>query len=199
MKPSDRQLLTMINYRAVDQKGCRRPSSAPPLVVHARSACATRGVVRLGTWRFPCALGRSGRRTGKREGDGATPFGEFALREVLYRADRDLPPRTGLTARPIRRHDGWCDEPADRNYNRLVRHPYPASAEHLMREDTLYDLIVVLGCNDRPRVRGLGSAIFIHLARPGYAPTAGCIALSRRDLLLVLRRCRRGTRIVVPL
>ncbi len=169
------------------------------LLVHARSAGSTRGQLRMGALRLPCALGRTGRRTGKREGDGATPFGVFVLREVLYRADRGLPPRTGLVRRPIHKHDGWCDEPADRNYNRRIRHPYPASAEHLMREDALYDLVVVLGCNDRPRLRGRGSAIFMHVARPDYSPTAGCIALSPRDLRLVLRRCGRGARVVVPL
>ena len=88
--------------------------------------------------------------------------------------------------RAIRPRDGWCDAPADRNYNRPVRHPYPASAERLWRADGLYDVVVVLGYNDRPRVRGRGSAIFMHVARPGYAPTEGCIALARPHLLRVL-------------
>jgi L,D-peptidoglycan transpeptidase YkuD (ErfK/YbiS/YcfS/YnhG family) len=122
----------------------------------------------------------------KREGDGATPSGRWALREVLYRPDRGMRPRTGLPLHAIGEQDGWCDCPADRNYNRRVRLPYPASAERLCREDGLYDVIVVLGYNDRPRGRGRGSAIFMHVARPGYAPTEGCIALARTHLLRVL-------------
>jgi L,D-peptidoglycan transpeptidase YkuD (ErfK/YbiS/YcfS/YnhG family) len=99
--------------------------------------------------------------------------------------------------RPITRSDGWCDDPTDRNYNRAVRHPYPASAERLWREDDLYDVVVVLGHNARPRVRGGGSAIFMHLARPGYTPTEGCIALRRAHLLLLLRGFGAGARVRV--
>jgi L,D-peptidoglycan transpeptidase YkuD (ErfK/YbiS/YcfS/YnhG family) len=87
----------------------------------------------------------------------------------------------------LRADDGWCDAAGDRNYNRRVRHPYPASAERLWRQDGLYDLVVVLGYNDRPRLQGRGSAIFVHIARPGYRPTAGCIALARADMLQLAR------------
>ncbi len=158
---------------------------------------ATRGVVRLGSLAFPCALGRSGRRARKREGDGATPIGRWRLEHVLYRSDRVRRPVTGLPVRQIAPGDGWCDAPADRNYNRAVSHPYPASAEHLWREDGLYDTVVVLGHNRRPRVRGGGSAIFMHVARPGYTPTEGCIALRRDHLLRLLERLRPGARVVV--
>ena len=142
------------------------------------------------------ALGRSGARALKREGDGATPLGRFPVRQVLYRADRVMRPRTVFPLRAIRADDGWCEDPADRNYNRLVKLS-PRSADRLTRDDNLYDLILVLGHNDRPRVRGRGSAIFVHLARPGYAPTAGCIALSRHDLLMLLAELRRGSAIYV--
>ena len=154
------------------------------------SAAATRGVVRLGGLAFPCALGRSGRSVRKREGDGATPVGRWRLLGVLYRSDRGRCPSTRLPVRPIAPDDGWCDAPGDRNYNRPVRHPYPASAERLWREDGLYDIVVVLSHNVRPRVRGAGSAVFMHLARPGYRPTEGCIALKREHLLRLLERCR---------
>jgi L,D-peptidoglycan transpeptidase YkuD (ErfK/YbiS/YcfS/YnhG family) len=147
--------------------------------------------------RLPCALGRSGRRAGKREGDGATPIGSFAVREVFYRADRLARPRTALPLRPTAVLDGWCDEPLDRNYNRRVRHPYPASAERLWRSDHLYDLVVVLGYNDHPRVAGRGSAIFMHVAGPGYAPTAGCIALRLPDLKRLLEEVPRGAVVTV--
>jgi L,D-peptidoglycan transpeptidase YkuD (ErfK/YbiS/YcfS/YnhG family) len=99
--------------------------------------------------------------------------------------------------RVIKPDDGWCDAVGDRNYNRRVRHPYPASAERLWRQDALYDVIVVLDHNRQPRVQGAGSAIFMHLARPGYRPTEGCVALARRHLLLVLAAARRDMRIVI--
>jgi L,D-peptidoglycan transpeptidase YkuD (ErfK/YbiS/YcfS/YnhG family) len=143
------------------------------------------------------ALGRSGLRALKREGDGGTPFGRFPVRQVLYRADRGLRPRTRFPVRPISRHDGWCEDPADRNYNRLVKLSPRSSADRLQRHDHLYDIVLVLGYNDRPRVKGKGSAIFVHLARPGYAPTAGCIALTRRDLLALLAQLRRDSTIVI--
>jgi L,D-peptidoglycan transpeptidase YkuD (ErfK/YbiS/YcfS/YnhG family) len=108
------------------------------------------------------------------------------LREVLYRRDRVQRPRTALPIRGIGRRDGWCDAATDRNYNRPVRHPYAAGAERLWRQDALYDVVVVLGYNERPRARGCGSAIFMHVARPGYAPTEGCIALARAHLLRLL-------------
>jgi L,D-peptidoglycan transpeptidase YkuD (ErfK/YbiS/YcfS/YnhG family) len=153
--------------------------------------------VSLGGLTFACALGRGGRSARKREGDGATPIGRWRLLCVLYRPDRVRRPVTALPVRRLSPADGWCDAPADRNYNRPVRHPYPASAERLWREDGLYDLIVVLSHNTRPRVRGAGSAVFMHVARPGYPPTEGCIALRRDHLQRLLRRLRPGSRICV--
>lgn len=143
------------------------------------------------------ALGRSGIRALKREGDGATPLGRLPIRQVLYRADRGPRPRTRLPVRAIRKDDGWCDDPSDRNYNRPITLPSRRSAEGLMRADRLYDLVLVLGYNDRPRVKGKGSAIFVHLARPGYTPTEGCIALARRDLLALIACLRPGSSLVV--
>jgi L,D-peptidoglycan transpeptidase YkuD (ErfK/YbiS/YcfS/YnhG family) len=143
------------------------------------------------------ALGRGGVAALKREGDGATPRGRFPVRAVLYRADRVRRPRSQVPMRAIRADDAWCEDPGDRGYNRLVKVSSRPGIDPLMRADHLYDVIVVLGYNDRPRVRGRGSAIFVHLARPDHAPTAGCIALSRRDLAALLRQLRRGSAIVV--
>lgn len=165
------------------------------LFVRALSGSSRRGVVQAAGVCWPCALGRSGRRALKREGDGATPRGAFALEAVLYRPDRLPRPRTGLPLRPIQPQDGWCDAAGDRNYNRCVRHPYAASAEQLWRGDGLYDVIVVLGYNRRPRIKGRGSAIFMHVARPGFQATEGCIALRRAELVRLLARLGRGARI----
>ncbi len=135
-----------------------------------------------GSARYRCALGRSGIRQDKREGDGATPVGCFALRRLLYRADRVAPPPTLLPMAPIGHQDGWCDAPEHPAYNRQVTLPFDASHERLWRDDALYDLLVVLGHNDDPVVPGAGSAIFLHVARPDYAPTEGCVALTLADL-----------------
>jgi L,D-peptidoglycan transpeptidase YkuD (ErfK/YbiS/YcfS/YnhG family) len=169
-----------------------------PLILRGLSRTRSQGKLCLLTLHLHCAIGRSGRRPKQREGDGITPLGRWPVREVLYRADRVARPRTGLPARPIRPHDGWCDAPFDRNYNRKVALPYPASHERLWRDDALYDLVVVLGYNDRPRSLGRGSAIFMHLARTNYAPTAGCIALSRPDMLKLLARLGPGDAILIP-
>ncbi len=99
--------------------------------------------------------------------------------------------------RASRVKDGWCDAPGNRNYNRLVRLPYRASHERMRRQDGLYDVCIVLDWNIRERRQGRGSAIFLHLARPGYAPTEGCIALSRRDMARLLPHLARGRRITV--
>jgi L,D-peptidoglycan transpeptidase YkuD (ErfK/YbiS/YcfS/YnhG family) len=139
-----------------------------------------------------CALGRAGviAARDKREGDGATPEGQWPIRRLLYRPDRARPPETQLAVRPLTPRDGWCETPGDPNYNLMVALPYAVSVDRLWREDHLYDLVVILGYNDAPVVPGAGSAIFMHLAREGYAPTQGCVALARSDLgaLLVLAK-----------
>jgi L,D-peptidoglycan transpeptidase YkuD (ErfK/YbiS/YcfS/YnhG family) len=144
-----------------------------------------------------CALGRAGISAQKREGDGATPAGSFPMRRLLYRADRIASPATALPLAALLARDGWCDTPGDAAYNRMVTLPYGAGAERLWRDDALYDLIVPLGYNDDPPESGLGSAIFLHVARPDYAPTEGCVALSRADLLTVLREADRHSRVAI--
>lgn len=173
------------------------PLNPRKMRVTGLSSSAPQGILRLGQLCLPVALGRSGRRAIKREGDGATPKGTWRLTRVLYRADRTRRPLTALPVRALRPTDGWCDAPADRNYNHPVRLPYPASAEALWRPDDLYDVVVVLDHNHRPRVRGGGSAIFMHVARPGLRPTEGCVAMPVGRLHEVLRRCGRGARLSI--
>jgi len=122
----------------------------------------------------------------KREGDGATPRGQWRLRRVLIRPDRGRMPATRLYVSRIRHEDGWCDAPLDRNYNRAVRLPYRASHERLWRDDRLYDIVVVLSHNERPRQHYHGSAVFLHIADPNRKPTAGCVALSPADMRKLL-------------
>lgn len=144
------------------------------------------GRLLLGQRVFRAALGAGGVRADKQEGDHATPAATMPLRRVLYRADRQRPPHCAVPVEPLAPNDGWCDDPDDAAYNRAVRLPYPARHEELWREDHVYDLIGVLGWNDAPVRPRRGSAIFLHLARPDYAPTEGCIALAPPDLLAIL-------------
>jgi L,D-peptidoglycan transpeptidase YkuD (ErfK/YbiS/YcfS/YnhG family) len=172
----------------------------PDLIVRSLNRKATEGVAEIGRMRFRCGLGRGGRTCSKREGDGATPIGRWAVAAVFYRCDRVRGFYGGFALKDavaLRNRDGWCDAVGDRNYNRPVRHPYPSSAERLWRDDHLYDVIVLLRHNWRPRIQGAGSAIFLHLARElpdgSVAATEGCVSLRRRDLATVLRAMRPGS------
>jgi L,D-peptidoglycan transpeptidase YkuD (ErfK/YbiS/YcfS/YnhG family) len=149
-------------------------------VVHADGRLVFQGQ----TWR--CAVGRGGVRRDKQEGDGATPAGLLPLRRLYFRADRVAIPVCTVPREALAPGDGWCDDPVDRAYNRLVQLPYSGRHEELWRSDGLYDLVGVLGWNDEPVERGRGSAIFLHVARPDYAPTDGCVALALADLRRVL-------------
>ncbi len=163
---------------------------------------ATRGRFTFGTLTFSCALGRSGIVSDKHEGDGGTPAGLWPLRELIYRSDRITAPVTTLPKRPTILSDGWCDAPDDPAYNLLVTRPYPASHETLWRDDHLYDIVVMLGYNDAPVIKGLGSAIFFHLAKQKdglLQPTEGCVALALDDMRAVLARVTPNTKMQISL
>jgi L,D-peptidoglycan transpeptidase YkuD (ErfK/YbiS/YcfS/YnhG family) len=160
----------------------------------------SKGLLVAGPLVLNCALGRAGITHRKREGDGGTPAGLFAPSQVMFRPEAGRRPQTPLPLHPIRRRDGWCDAIGDRNYNRPVPRPYPASSEALWRADRLYDVIVDLGYNRGCRVQGRGSAIFLHVARQapmgnGLAPTEGCLTLRPGDLRKLLERMGKRTRI----
>ena len=177
--------------------GCMRKLSANVIYICARPGRRTQGVVRVGHWTFPAALGRSGIRANKREGDGGTPCGRFRPLRLWWRADRGPRPPTLLPLRQIGRADAWCETPSDRRYNRPFRRSATEPGDRLWRADGLYDVFIEIDHNTRPRVAGRGSAVFIHLARPGFAATAGCVALRRRDLKLLAACLSRRSRIVI--
>jgi L,D-peptidoglycan transpeptidase YkuD (ErfK/YbiS/YcfS/YnhG family) len=167
------------------------------LTVRAKPGNRCQGLVNCGFLSFPCALGRSGIVVNKTEGDGGTPAGSWRLLQVLYRADRVSRPITSLPILPISISDGWCDAPGDRNYNSPVQLPYPVSSENMWREDSIYNIVVVLNHNTQPRMRGRGSAVFLHLAREGFTPTQGCVAFFERDLRRLLKFTGPGSSIVI--
>lgn len=157
------------------------------LAVRARPGKPSQGLLVAGSRVMPCALGRGGISARKREGDGATPLAAMRLLWGYVRRGR-MRPVSRLSLAPIGADLGWCDAPADRNYNRPVRLPYAASHEDIRRPDRLYDAVIVLDWNIRPRRRGCGSAIFLHVARPGFRPTEGCVAVAPRDMAWLLPR-----------
>lgn len=154
------------------------------------------GILSFGSQAFPCAIGRGGISARKREGDGATPIGMLAL-QYGYRkkAVNALPSRLRLVT--TRSDLGWCDAPCDPNYNRPVRLPFKASHESMLRPDHLYDVCIVLDWNLLERRRNRGSAIFLHIARPGFLPTEGCVAVSPTVMKRLLPYLSRETRLRV--
>ena len=166
------------------QSDAAAPSPSQPLELFA----SPDGVLSVGEHTFRCALGINGviDADQKTEGDGKTPAGRWQLRYVMYRADRRPSPRTKLPVTTISFSDGWCDDPGHPDYNCPVRLPFDASHEKLFRKDDLYNIIGVLGHNDDPPVPGKGSAIFMHIAKPDYAGTEGCVALAEKDLETLL-------------
>jgi L,D-peptidoglycan transpeptidase YkuD (ErfK/YbiS/YcfS/YnhG family) len=167
------------------------------LRVRRKPGAPNRGVLTAGPLSLPVALGRGGVRANKHEGDGATPRGIFRLKRLWWRADRHPRPPTLLPSQRIGAADGWCEDPVDRNYNRPVKLVPKSAADRLQREDRLYDFIIELDHNTRPRIAGRGSAVFIHAARPDFAPTAGCVALRIEALRLLIPRLGPHTRIMV--
>jgi L,D-peptidoglycan transpeptidase YkuD (ErfK/YbiS/YcfS/YnhG family) len=165
--------------------------------VHRSPRDPRRGVLVAGALVLPCALGRSGVARAKREGDGASPEGCFRLLGGLYRPDRWPRPRSLLPMRALRPDDGWCDDPADRRYNRPLRLPDPARHERLWRDDGLYDVVLDIGWNRGPIRRGRGSAIFLHLARPDLSPTEGCVGVPRAAVRRLVARIGPRTRIAI--
>jgi L,D-peptidoglycan transpeptidase YkuD (ErfK/YbiS/YcfS/YnhG family) len=167
------------------------------ITVRRKPGDSTRGWLITGPLSLPVALGRGGIKANKREGDGGTPRGAFRAKRLWWRAERHARPATLLPSRRIKPDDGWCEDPSDRRYNRPVKLPPKSKADRLARKDDLYDFIVEIDHNTRPRVAGRGSAVFIHVARPRFAPTAGCVALDMSSLRRLLARVGPRTKIVV--
>ncbi|WP_316230394.1 L,D-transpeptidase [Bradyrhizobium sp. SZCCHNR1051] len=171
----------------------------PASLISIRTTAGSRQRGWLQVWgqAIPVALGRGGILANKREGDGGTPRGVFRPRRLWWRADRHPRPHTVLPVRPIGPEDAWCEDPADRHYNQAIRLRGDWPGDRLARQDHLYDFIIEIDHNTRPRIAGRGSAVFLHLARPNFGPTAGCVAMTRPAMLRLLQRIGPRTRIVI--
>ncbi len=178
-----------------DKVGAGRPFAS--VTIRARAGNPRRGWLIAGGLAIPVALGRGGILANKREGDGGTPRGTFRPLRVWWRADRNVRPRTFLPLRRIGAEDAWCEDPADRRYNRPLRLHAGQRGDRLRREDHLYDFIVELDHNSRPRLAGRGSAVFLHLARENFGATAGCVSMTKAAMLQLLRRLSPQTKIII--
>jgi L,D-peptidoglycan transpeptidase YkuD (ErfK/YbiS/YcfS/YnhG family) len=167
------------------------------LNVRTRPGNRRQGWLLAGPRPIKVAIGRGGIKAGKREGDGATPAGRYRLVRLWWRADRGPRPQTLLPVRPITAADGWCEDPSDRRYNRPIRMSVEAPGDRLRRADGLYDLIIEIDHNQRPRIAGRGSAVFIHIARPDMTPTAGCVSMPALTLRRLLARLGPNTTITI--
>ena len=176
-----------------------RRGDRPLTSIGIRSAAGDprRGWLTAGGQTIPIALGRGGIIANKREGDGGTPKGTFRPRRLWWRADRHTRPRTFLPVRAIQPEDGWCEDPHSRRYNRPIRLDRDHGGDRLKRDDHLYDFMVEIDHNTSPRIAGRGSAVFLHLARENFSPTAGCVSMTKSAMLRLLRRLGPQTRIVI--
>ncbi len=165
--------------------------------VHAAAGDPCRGWLMAGLNAIPVALGRGGIIANKREGDGGTPKGTFRPRQLWWRADRFPRPQTFLPVRAIRADDAWCEDPKSRRYNRPLKLGADHGGDRLVRDDHLYDFIIEIDQNTRPTIAGRGSAVFLHLARTNFSPTAGCVSMTRSAMLHLLRRIGPDTRIII--
>lgn len=188
-------LFRMRSYsnRHKDVTRAAKPGAIGLISVRRAPGKASQGLLSAGGRVLRCALGRGGISSRKREGDGATPLAAMRVLAGYVRPDAAMPRRAGMSLSVLRRDDGWCDAPADARYNRPVRLPFGPSHERMWRDDRLYDAVVVLDWNIRPRARNLGSAIFLHVAKPGFRPTEGCVAIEPAAMRWLLPRLSRRT------
>ena len=145
---------------------------------------------------FQCAIGKKGINSKKKEGDFCTPKGIFSIKNLYYRSDRLTKPETKITVKKIKKHMGWCNDPKNKKYNSLIRINKKIRHEKMYRKDHKYDLVIVINYNLKKPIPYKGSAIFIHLTK-NYKPTEGCIALKKKDLLILLKIINKKTKIKI--
>ena len=145
---------------------------------------------------FKCSLGKNGINTQKKEGDKTTPRGSFSLGKLYYRADRVKKPITQINTRIINKRMGWCDDPKSSLYNKELIINDKVKHEKLFKNDNSYDYFIVINYNTKKIKRNKGSAIFIHLTK-NYKKTAGCIALNKKDFLIMVKLLNKKNKIKI--
>tara|TARA_Y100000746_G_scaffold208616_1_gene197741 strand:- start:206 stop:694 length:489 start_codon:yes stop_codon:yes gene_type:complete len=145
---------------------------------------------------FKCCVGKKGITNNKIEGDKKTPSGLFSLGNVYYRKDRNSKPITRIKTISISKKMGWCDDADSKKYNKLIKTSLKIKHEKLFRKDYKYDYLIPINYNTKNIIAGKGSAIFIHLTK-NYSPTAGCIGIKKKDMLILLKIINKKTKIKI--
>ena len=148
-------------------------------------------------YKLRCSVGKRGISINKKEGDKKTPKGEFKLKYILYRKDRIFDLKTRLKKIVIKKRMGWCDDPNSNYYNKIINFPSKYSAEKLWKKENVYDIIIVIDYNLNPLIKNKGSAIFLHIAKRKYQPTNGCIAVSKKNIILMVYIINKKTKITI--
>ena len=146
--------------------------------------------------KYKCSIGYNGLSDNKSEGDGCTPIGLFKISKILFRPDKINNYKFNLQSEIIEEKDGWCDDIHSDSYNQKITFPFEYSAEHLYRNDDLYDIICVIDYNLSPIIKGKGSAIFLHVASDDYSPTQGCVAIKKEELLEIVLNLEENSSII---
>ena len=157
----------------------------------------TNKVLKYKNFLYRCAIGKNGITNSKIEGDKCTPSGIYSIDKIYYREDRLSLPKLDFQTIPINKNFGWCDDIHSSYYNKFIKFPFSHSAEILYREDNIYNIICIINYNTNPIIKKRGSAIFLHLANKNYTPTRGCIALSKKDMLLLINNINKKTKLII--
>jgi len=155
------------------------------------------GYLQYKNLKFRCALGKAGIKKKEKEGDNVTPKGIFKITSMYYRPDRIKNITTTVKKIKIKKNIGWCDDPNSHFYNQQISLPNKFGHEKLYRNDSLYDLILVLNYNVNPIIKNKGSAIFIHITKKNYKKTKGCIALKKKHLIELISKIKKNTKIKI--
>ena len=147
-------------------------------------------------FKLKCCIGKRGVKSKKKEGDLTTPRGVFKLGPVYYRNDRVPKPVTKLKCYKIKKNMGWCNDVNSKYYNRKIIIKKKIKHEKMFRKDYKYDYVILINYNYQNPIINKGSAIFLHLTN-NYKPTLGCIALKKKDLLILLKIVKRNTKIKI--
>ena len=148
-------------------------------------------------YKIKCALGKRGITSKKVEGDKKTPRGTFTLKSIFYRKDRVSKIKSSLLKKKIKKNMGWCDDVRSKYYNKIINFPFNLSAEKLWLKENIYDVVVVINYNLKPVIKEKGSAIFLHIAKKNYPSTNGCIAIKKKDMLLLINKINNKTKIII--
>ena len=151
----------------------------------------------IGEFKFKCSIGKNGSSFNKKEGDKKSPKGTFDIENLYFRKDRLKKPNTSIKCVEIKKNMGWCNDISyPKEYNRAIKLDKKIKCEKLRRKDKKYDLLIPIKYNFKKPIVGLGSCIFIHLTM-NYKPTAGCIALKKKDFLIMLKLIKKQTKIKI--